>query len=103
MLCAGTKKELEKTKTNVNNLSVQLNGRAYLIVVLENNFIRNFFQVTQFKIIFIIAIYNLINIPFDCVFINIETKKELVKTRADLTKHLDGLISKSKGILPFLY
>ena len=67
------------------------------------NFIRNFFQVTKFKIIFIIAIYNLVmpyNIPFDCVFINTETKKELVKTRADLTKNLDGLSSKLKGILP---
>jgi hypothetical protein len=31
MLCAGTKKELEKTKTNVNNLSSQLNG-------IQNNF-----------------------------------------------------------------
>jgi hypothetical protein len=31
MLCAGTKKELEKTKANVNNLSSQLNG-------IQNNF-----------------------------------------------------------------
>jgi hypothetical protein len=64
-----------------------------------------FFQVTQFKIIFIIAIYNLVmpyNIPFDCVFINTETKKELVTTRADLTKNLDGLSFKLKGILSFL-
>jgi hypothetical protein len=42
------------------------------------------------------------NIPFDCVFINTETKKELVTTRADLTKNFDGLSFKLKGILSFL-
>ncbi len=38
------------------------------------------------------------NIPFDFVLLNTETKKELVKTRADLFIIVDDLSAKLNGI-----